>query len=94
MAEKRVSELDFSALRRRVFSRSPLAWEDEVLYFLMLDRFSDEKETDFRDNDGNTVVAAGTPRYQPADNGSAVQNEADASNWRKAESSWAELLPA
>ena len=84
MAEKRVSELDFSALRGRVFTPSPLAWEDEVLYFLMLDRFSDEKETDYRDNAGNTVVAAGTQRYEPADNGNAVQNETDATKWREA----------
>ena len=46
MAARRVSELDMDALRRREFFPSPAAWEDEVLYFLLLDRFSDGDESD------------------------------------------------
>ena len=39
--EKSLLELDFAALTRRTFTPSPAAWEDQVLYFLLLDRFSD-----------------------------------------------------
>lgn len=84
MAEKTVSELDFAALRESGFFPSPLAWEDEVLYFLMLDRFSDGKETEYIDNDGSLVTSVGTPKFQPQDNGNAVRNEADAAAWRAA----------
>jgi hypothetical protein len=49
--EKSLLELDFALLTRRTFTPSPAAWEDQVLYFLLLDRFSDGKERDgYRDN--------------------------------------------
>jgi hypothetical protein len=38
--EKSLQELDFASLTRRTFTPSPAAWEDQVLYFLLLDRFS------------------------------------------------------
>ena len=44
--EKSLLELDFASLTRRTFTPSPTAWEDQVLYFLLLDRFSDGKEKD------------------------------------------------
>ena len=44
MVEKSLSELNIEALCKRKFFPSPAAWEDEVLYFLMLDRFSDGNE--------------------------------------------------
>jgi len=42
--EKSLLEVDFAQLTRRKFTPSPAAWEDQVLYFLLLDRFSDGKE--------------------------------------------------
>ena len=49
--EKSLLDLDFTSLTRRTFTPSPAAWEDQVLYFLLLDRFSDGKEKDgYRDN--------------------------------------------
>ena len=54
--EKSLLELDFASLTRRTFTPSPAAWEDQVLYFLLLDRFSDGKEKDgYRDNEGHPV---------------------------------------
>ena len=51
--EKSLLDLDFASLTRRTFTPSPAAWEDQVLYFLLLDRFSDGKEKGgYRDNDG------------------------------------------
>ncbi len=54
MSEKSLAELDFTALTRRSYTPSPAAWEDQVLYFLMLDRFSDGREQGYRDNQGST----------------------------------------
>ncbi len=83
--EKSVAELDFVALTARPYFPSPTHWEDEVLYFLMLDRFSDGAETNYLDNAGNLVAMAGTPLFSfAADVGNAVTTEADASAWRKA----------
>ena len=39
--------VDSSQLCDRTFHPSPRAWEDEVLYFLMLDRFSNDTENDY-----------------------------------------------
>ena len=61
MIEKRLRDLDFAGLRDRQFTASPAAWEDQVLYFLMLDRFSDGREMANRDSDGQVV--AGTLRW-------------------------------
>ncbi len=52
MVEKSLSDIDFNRLTRRSYTPSPAAWEDQVLYFLMLDRFSDGEEQGYRDNDG------------------------------------------
>jgi glycosidase len=67
MAEQSVADLDIRALTAREYFPSPIAWEDEVLYFLMLDRFSDGRETSYVGNDGQTVQTGTTPRFQPSD---------------------------
>jgi glycosidase len=54
---------------------SPPAWEDEVLYFVLLDRFSDGNETGFLDNDGIEVPGSGTKRYRIGDCGGPRSNE-------------------
>jgi glycosidase len=66
---------------------SPPAWEDEVLYFLLVDRFSDGQEDRYLDLNG-TPVAGTTPLYTQADNGNAVRNDLDAATWRGAGTSW------
>src|SRR6476646_3390796 len=68
--EKSLLELDFAKLTRRKFTPSPAAWEDQVLYFLMLDRFSNGKEKDgYRDNEDKPVRTGNTPLYRPKDPG-------------------------
>ncbi|MBC8140456.1 MAG: alpha-amylase, partial [Armatimonadetes bacterium] len=53
------------------YTPSPTAWEDETLYFLLLDRFSD----------GNEETR---PRFDPQKHGgNAVKNERAASKWRE-----------
>jgi glycosidase len=63
---------------------SPTHWEDETLYFLLLDRFSDGNEDNFVDNGGNTVTTGTTPLFTPADRDNAIQNGASAAAWRNA----------
>jgi glycosidase len=73
VAVQRIADLDLAGLTGRAFHPSPDAWEDQVLYFLMLDRFSNGQETTL---------------YQPADEGNAVGTEADAAAWRDAGGRW------
>jgi glycosidase len=85
MAEKSLRELDLPSLTaNRSYFPSPEHWEDEVIYFLMVDRFSDGKENFYRDNQGNRVTTGATPLFAPSDNGNAVRTESDASRWREA----------
>lgn len=80
--EQRIADIDFSALTTgRTFFPSPAAWEDEVLYFLMLDRFSDGRENNYLDNAGILVATGTTPAFQPADRGNATTTSADRQNW-------------
>lgn len=87
---ERVSDIDFAELCvGRKFHYSPLAWEDQVLYFLLLDRFSDDKEHDYSGNDGQPVTSGNTPPYNPVtDNGNAVTTPTDAAVWRDAGGKW------
>jgi glycosidase len=64
------------------YYRSPNAWEDQVFYFLLVDRFSDDKETNYKDIKGNLVnLPGGTPLYAPADAGSINASQATRATW-------------
>ncbi len=78
---KTLSEINFEQLLDKKFYPSPNAWEDEVLYFLMLDRFSDGKENGFIDNDGVEVNNGATPLFTPANRGNATSTLADRHQW-------------
>ena len=80
--EQRIADIDFASLTagRQYFS-SPSAWEDEVLYFLMLDRFSDGRESNYLDNDGQLVMSGVTPLYHSSDRGNATVTAADRQRW-------------
>jgi glycosidase len=85
MTEKSLAEIDLrSLLAAKRFFPSPTAWEDQVLYFLLVDRFSDGKEKGYRDLNGNVIGTGTTPLFRPADAHNAVQTEADAARWRDA----------
>lgn len=88
MTEKQLSEIDWAGLTGKSFHPSPAAWEDQVLYFLMLDRFSDGKEKDYRGNDGVVVPGGTTERFTPAANGDAIGTETEAAQWREAGGAW------
>jgi glycosidase len=82
--EKALLDLDFTRLTQRKYTPSPAAWEDQVLYFLLVDRFSDGNERDgHRDNDGRPVKAGKTPLYTADDPG-----RVDYDTWLKAGGIW------
>ena len=60
---------------RRQYWSSPTAWEDQVLYFLLPDRFSRANDTNQRP-------------YKPKDKGNAVESEQAAQSWRDAGKNW------
>lgn len=84
MAEKSLGELDLGSLTNRTFFPSPAHWEDQVIYFLMVDRFSDGKENLFRDNQGKLVTTGSTPPFDASANGNAIGTDQDAARWRDA----------
>ena len=90
MAETQLSGIDLRSLAPAGgYHPSPTAWEDHVLYFLLVDRFSDNKETNYLDMTGNLVMSGSTPLFGPGDNRNAIQTETDAARWREAGSKYA-----
>lgn len=84
MTETRLSDIKLEAFIDQNLFPSPIAWEDQVFYFMMLDRFSDKKETEYKDNQGSTVTTGSTPLFTAQDDGNAVKNNQDAAEWRDA----------
>jgi len=86
MSEDQLAKLEFAALPgpEGGYFPSPSAWEDQVFYFLMLDRFSDDSEQAYRDIQGNVVTSGKTPLFQPGDRENAVKTSNDAAHWREA----------
>ncbi|NTV68384.1 MAG: alpha-amylase, partial [Chlorobaculum sp.] len=76
LAEIRLADLTAD----KSYFPSPATWEDEVLYFLMLDRFSDGKEHGgFNDLDGKPLPAdkaRTTPLFR-------IEADANNAEWRK-----------
>lgn len=87
MVERALSEINRKDLTKRSFFKSPIAWEDQILYFLMLDRFSDGNEDGYRDVDGH-LVQGETPLFREGDGENAVQSEEGAKRWRDAGGKW------
>ncbi len=85
MSEERLTQIDLESLvSSHQYFPSPIAWEDQVFYFLMLDRFSDGNENGYKDNAGNLVRSGMTPLYTPEDWENALKTEEDAKRWREA----------
>jgi glycosidase len=82
-----LSTLDLTALSQRQFTPSPDEWEDEVLYFLLVDRFSDGNENGVSDLAGAPVPGT-TPLFADSDKNNAVRNETNAAEWRESGGTW------
>jgi hypothetical protein len=63
-------------------SPSPSSWEDQLLYFLLPDRFSNGEEDGVLDNAG-TPVSGNVKLSTPDDNGNAITTPEDALNWQQ-----------
>lgn len=74
---KTLKDTALKTLTSKKFTPSPPAWEDHTLYFLLIDRFSDNNEAGFAEN-------GTTPLFTTNDNGNAVTSEEDAAAWREA----------
>jgi len=83
MALRCISDIDWSKLLDRSYTPSPGAWEDQVFYFLMVDRFSDRQEKGCWDLKGRQVDLGKTPLFQPLDGGSA-----DRGTWTASGRGW------
>jgi glycosidase len=60
-APRSIAEVDFASLTQRRYTPSPDCWADQVLYFLMVDRFSDGNERGgYRDVQGQVVTTGAT----------------------------------
>lgn len=55
------------------FFPSPTAWEDQVFYFLILDRFSDGQEQDYWDVAGQPSQNGINPMYTEVNRGKRSQ---------------------
>lgn len=78
-AFQRIADIASTPLLTRRTYPSPRNWADQVMYFLLLDRFSDGNE-----------AGGKTQRYNAAlDFENAVATDADAAAWREAGGTWA-----
>lgn len=87
MALQRISDLHLKQIisdRAAPYFPSPPHWEDEVLYFMLVDRFSNGQEKGFFDVTGTPVPSGSTPMFAASDAGNAVGNATDAAIWRDA----------
>ncbi|WP_201026181.1 alpha-amylase family glycosyl hydrolase [Mastigocoleus testarum] len=88
MVGKQLSKLNLESFFPDTgFHPSPIAWEDQIFYFMMLDRFSDGKEIGYRDIDSNIVAKSATrttPMFKEQDKGNAITTPEDEKRWREA----------
>ncbi len=88
--ERSFSQIDFSSLTKgRQYYPSPAAWEDQVLYFLLADRFSDGKEySGFGDLNGNPVAGPTADRTTALFDLGKDAWKADRAKWFEAGKNW------
>ncbi len=81
----RIGDVDIAGIvAQKTYTPSPSAWEDQVFYFLMVDRFSDGNEVGYRNNNGVIVSGKGTPLFslEHAGNISREMWVANAHGWK------------
>ena len=70
-----ITDIDFAGLTNRKYTPSPGCWSDQVLYFLMLDRFSDGNERDGYKDSQDRPVTTGTTRLATVEDEGSVPYE-------------------
>ncbi|KAI9768822.1 MAG: hypothetical protein M1840_004636 [Geoglossum simile] len=84
MTEKSVADIDWVPFLAQSFHPSPVAWEDQVVYFLLPDRFSSNDERDYLNNNGNYVHQGSTAKFNPATDKDSLGGPKDEKTWRDA----------
>lgn len=74
-------------LTQNNYHPSPRDWSDQVIYFLLIDRFSNGKEDGYKNVAGQPVPGT-TQLFTPADAGNAVRTQADIRHWESAGAQW------
>lgn len=90
MSEQTLRQINWGELTvGRKYYASPACWNDETLYFLLLDRFSDGKETGgFKDAEGGAVTDPGGGRATPLFDPAVHAWKADRDAWFAAGQNW------
>src|SRR5579862_4202875 len=83
-SEKSVAHIDWAPLLAQSFHPSPVAWEDQVIYFLLPDRFSNNDERDYLGVDGNYVHQGSTAAFNPATDKDSLGGPDGEKAWRDA----------
>lgn len=88
--ERRLADIDWARLQNgRSYTPSPAAWDDEVLYFLFVDRFSDGREFGgFADINGQPVDQPAEQRTTPLFSFPEDAHTADREAWFAAGKTW------
>ncbi|KAI9773233.1 MAG: hypothetical protein M1839_002195 [Geoglossum umbratile] len=84
MTEKTVADIDWTPLLAQSFHPSPVAWEDQVVYFLLPDRFSNNDERDYLDINGNHVHRGSAAKFNPATDKDSLGDPEGENTWRDA----------
>ncbi len=90
-AERSLDQIDLDVLTHdRKYFPSPASWDDEVLYFLFVDRFSDGKEFDgFKDTNNTPVTGpTGEERSTPLFQFEIDAGNAERESWFTAGKNW------
>jgi glycosidase len=90
MSEKRLADINWGTLvTGHSFHPSPASWDDETLYFLMLDRFSDGKEYGgFSDAQGHAIAGPSGVRTTPPFEVAVHSGKANRNVWFNAGKTW------
>lgn len=90
MIEQSLQDIDWAKLiKGQTYYPSPATWEDEVLYFLFVDRFSDGKEFGgFSNLQGRGVNRSTTKRSTPLFDVNIDVGNADRTTWFEAGKTW------
>ncbi|KAF1808013.1 alpha-amylase [Eremomyces bilateralis CBS 781.70] len=84
LSDPRIQAFLSSRRNDRIYHPSPSNWEDQVLYFLLPDRFSDGNERGYHSSSSQFESTSQTPLFQPSDAGNAVRNPQDEALWQEA----------
>jgi glycosidase len=82
--ERALADIDWPGYQKGPFTPSPVVWEDQTLYFLLVDRFSNGREKSYLGNNGKRATGGTTPPFEPANDAYT----ADYEQWKNQGDRW------